>query len=600
LTKAIEEQQNRVNVPSGPSQRKSPSPPTTIRSPLTNERRRSTAVSLNDPWRIDAVAQSLGLGPDDYEPVGWHKAKLSLGLDERFQSRPLAKYIGVTAVSPTPLGEGKTVTTIGVAMALARLGHRSIATLREPSLAPVFGIKGGGAGGGKATLVPADDINLHFTGDIHAVTSANNLLAAMIDNHIKRRKAPLIEPSSVTWRRVLDMNDKGLAHIVTGLDDVPQAPLRETGFELTAASEVMAILALTTGIADLRERLGRIVVGRTTEGRLVTAEELGAAGAMAALLKDAVRPNLVQTCEHTPAIVHSGPFGNIAHGNSSVLADRAAVRLADFVVTESGFGADCGAEKFFDIKCRTSGLRSDAEVLVATVRALKMQSGRFNVRPGRPIPRELFQENIDALRAGACNLQAHLDIVRQFSVPVVVAVNRFPEDTDHELEAVRQIALENGAVAAAVSDAFRCGGEGALELASAVVAAAKAESRFEFLYPLDMPLEEKIRTLATRLYGARDVEFEAAAHKRLEQFTRAGFGNLPVCIAKTQYSLSHDPTLLGRPTGFRFPVRDVRLAAGAGFVYALAGEIQTMPGLPSLPAACHIDIDSSGQIQGLS
>ena len=556
--------------------------------------------SLNDPWRIDAVAQSLGLGPDDYEPVGWHKAKLALGLLERFQSRPGARYIDVSAISPTPLGEGKTVTTIGLAMGLARLGHRAIATLREPSLAPVFGIKGGGAGGGKATLFPADDINLHFTGDIHAVTSANNLLAAMIDNHIKRRKMPLIDPSSVTWRRVLDMNDKGLAHIVTGLDDVPQAPLRETGFELTAASEVMAVLALTTGLADLRVRLGRIVVGRTPEGQFVTAEELGAAGAMAALLKDAIRPNLVQTCEHTPAIVHSGPFGNIAHGNSSVLADLAALRLADFVVTESGFGSDCGAEKFFDIKCRARGLRPDVEVLVATVRALKMQSGRFNVRPGKPIPRELFQENVDALQAGACNLQAHLDIVRQFGLPTVVAVNRFPEDTEQELELVRRIALEGGAAAAPISDAFRRGGQGATNLASAVVEAAKGNSRFDFLYPLDMPLVEKIRTLATRLYGAQEVEFQAPARRQLEQFTQGGFANLPVCIAKTQYSLSHDPTLLGRPTGFRFPIRDVRLAAGAGFVYALAGEIQTMPGLPSVPAACHIDLDPSGEIRGLS
>ncbi len=551
------------------------------------------------PLKIDAVAQALGLGPADYEPFGRHKAKLALDLAKRLPAAPRAKYIDVTAISPTPLGEGKTVTAIGLAMALSHLGHTSIATLREPSLAPVFGIKGGGAGGGRAMLVPADDINLHFTGDIHAVTSATNLLAAMLDNHVKRGKTPLVDPDSITWRRAIDIGDKGLAHIITGLDDVPQAPRRETGFDLSAASEVMALLALTTGLADLRQRLGRIVVGQTAAGEIVTAEEIGCAGAMAALLKDAIRPNLVQTCEQTPAIVHTGPFGNIAHGNSSVVADLAAVRLADFVVTESGFGADCGAEKFFNIKCRTSGLRPDVEVVVCTVRALKLHSGQFCVRPGRGIPPELLVENEGALRSGAANLHAHLDIIRRFGVPAVVAVNRFPEDSDRELDAVVRIARELGATRAVISDAFASGSAGAIELAHAVIAAVDEPNRFDFLYPLDMPLEEKIRTVATTLYGAAEVEFAPAARAQLEHYLQLGFAELPVCIAKTQYSLSHDPARYGRPGGFRFPVRDVRLCAGAGFVYALAGEIQTMPGLPAHPAAMDLDIDENGNVRGI-
>jgi len=559
----------------------------------------SPAPSAPTPLRIDAIADRLGLEEADYEPCGWHKAKLSLEVEERLASRPRGKYVDVTAISPTPLGEGKTVTAIGLAMALHRLERRTVATLREPSLAPVFGVKGGGAGGGRATLLPADDINLHFTGDSHAVTSATNLLAAMIDNHVQRQKSPRIEPSRVTWRRALDVSDKGLSHVVTGLDGHPQAPLRETGFDLTAASEIMAILALTTGYRDLRERLERIVVGAGADGELVTAGQIGCAGALAALLTSAVRPNLVQTCENTPAIVHTGPFGNIAHGNSSILADRIALRLADFVVTESGFGADCGAEKFFHIKCRAGGLTPDVEVLVCTVRALKLHSGRYNVHPGKPIPPELLDENLDALTAGAVNLQAHLEIIRRFGVPVVVAVNRFPEDTDRELDAVRRIARQSGAARVVVSDVFARGSEGALDLAREVIEAANEPNRFDFLYPLEMPLDEKLRTIATSLYGAADLDIEPHARAQLERFTKAGFGTLPVCIAKTQYSLSHDPALLGRPTGFRFPIREVRLAAGAGYVYALAGEIRTMPGLPSHPAALRIDIDADGTIRNL-
>jgi formate--tetrahydrofolate ligase len=560
---------------------------------------RSEATIPAAPVRIGRIAADLGLSEDDVEPCGWYKAKLALGLEEHLPERPQARYIGVTAINPTPLGEGKTVVAIGLAMALTRQGRRAIVTLRQPSQAPVFGIKGGAAGGGRAMLLPAEDINLHFTGDLHAVTAATNLLAALIDNHVKRRLQPLLDPASVAWRRALDVNDKGLAHIITGLDDPAQAPLRETGFDLTAASEIMAILALATSLEDLRRRLGCILIGETPEGKPVVADDIRAAGAMAALLRDAARPNLVQTCEHTPALVHAGPFANIAHGNSSILADRAALRLADYVITESGFGADCGAEKFFHIKCRTGGLRPDVEVVVATVRALKYQSGRFAVHPGKPLPRELLDEDLDALEAGGVNLQAHIDIVRRFGVPVVVAVNRFPTDTDRELDAVCRIARESGAVAAVVTDAHARGSGGAAALAAAVAGCGE-RGELRYLYALEASPEEKIEAVAREVYGAAGVDYEPRALRRLDRFREMGFGGLPVCIAKTQYSLSHDLALLGRPHGFRFPVRDVRLAAGAGFLYALAGEITTMPGLPAEPAAYRIDIDRDGHIIGLT
>lgn len=551
------------------------------------------------PRDIGEIAESLRLGSHDVEPMGWYKAKLALGLEDKLVDQPLGNYVDVTAINPTPLGEGKTVTTIGLAMALSQLGHRTIATLREPSLAPVFGIKGGGAGGGRATLLPLEDINLHFTGDLHAVSAATNLLAAMLDNHAKRCLSPRIDPSTITWRRVIDLSDKGLSHIVTGLDGLRQAPLRETGFDLTAASEVMAILAFAGNVDDLRQRLGRIIVAQTDQGEPVTAEDIGCAGAMAALLRDAIRPNLVQTVEHTPALVHTGPFGNIAHGNSSIIADQVALRLADYVVTESGFGADCGAEKFFNIKCRISGLKPSAEVLVCTIRALKLHSGKFRVRAGKALPPELLVEDFDALRAGATNLAAHIDIVSQFGIPVVVAINRFPSDTDRELDEIRQIAMAQGAMGVAVTDAFARGGEGSIELAGAVINACRQPNQFRFLYPLESPPEEKIELLATQIYGAAGVDYDPPARRKLEQFRDWGFGNLPICIAKTQYSLSHDPKLLGRPTGFRFPIRDVRLAAGAGYLYALAGDINTMPGLPKEPAAKRIDINPEGRISGL-
>lgn len=553
-----------------------------------------------NPRTISQLTTDLGLKSEDVEPLGWYKGKLALGLERRLASRPRAKYIGVTAISPTPLGEGKTVTAIGLAMGLCRLGKRAIATLRQPSQGPVFGIKGGGAGAGMAHLFPATEINLHFTGDLHAVTAAHNLLAAMLDNHVQRQLAPALDPRSVTWRRVIDNNDKGLSHIITGIGSQPQAPLRETGFDLTAASEVMAILALTSSLTDLQERLGRIVVGRDHEGRVIHARDIGCAGAMTALLRDALRPNLVQTCENTPVLVHAGPFGNIAHGNSSILADLAAIRLGDFVVTESGFGADCGAEKLFDIKCRVSGLTPDVEVLVCTIRALKYQSNRFDVKAGKPLPANLFEEDLDAIHAGRANLEGHLEILRKFGIPIVVAINRFPTDTDREVQAVRDIALSAGATHVAVSDAYAQGGAGAEELARSVMSACELPSNFRFLYELDQPLADKLGIIAREIYGADGLDIEPAARKQLESFESMGFGSLPVCIAKTQYSFSHDPKKLGRPTGFRFPIREVRLSAGAGYVYALAGEIATLPGLPATPSALRIGVDEFGEIFGIS
>lgn len=554
---------------------------------------------MADPLSIGQIAAQLGLAERDVEPMGWSKGKLAAGLSQRLPARAAGHYIGVTAMSPTPLGEGKTVIAIGLAMALCRDGERAIVTLRQPSQGPVFGVKGGGAGGGAASLFPADEINLHFTGDLHAVTAAHNLLAAMLDNHVQRGRTPLVNPSTITWRRAIDLNDKGLAHIISGLDHVPQAPLRETGFDLTAASEVMAILALADGLPDLRRRLGKIIVAESTLGEPVCANDIGVTGAMTALLRDAIRPNLVQTCEQTPAIVHAGPFANIAHGNSSIQADLAAVKLADYVVTESGFGSDCGAEKFFNIKCRVSGLRPSAEVVVCTVRALKYQSGRFPMKPGQPIPADLLREDLAAVRAGAANLQGHLAALRKFEIPIVVALNRFPMDTDREIDLVRQLSLDYGAAGFAVAESFTRGSAGTLELAQAVKRACQMQANFRFLYPLEMPVEEKLQTIVREIYGGAGIELMPLARHNLDQFQRWGIKDLPVCIAKTQYSLSHDPLLLGRPQGFTLPIRDIRLAAGAGFLYALAGEISTLPGLPRQPAALRIDVTDDGCITGL-
>lgn len=551
------------------------------------------------PKPVAEIAALLGLDEKSVEPYGWYAGKLALGLHERITDRPTGKYIGVTAINPTPFGEGKTVVSIGLAMAIARRRHRSIVTLREPSLAPVFGIKGGGAGGGRCRLLPSEDINLHFTGDLHAVAAANNLLAAMVDNHCRRKLAPAMHPDGILWRRVIDISDKGLAHIETGLDNVPQAPRRHTGFDLTAASEVMSILALATSLADLRERLGRIVVARSLEDELVTAEQIGAAGAMTALLRNALRPNLVQTAEHTPAFVHAGPFANISHGNSSVIADLTALRLADYVVTESGFGSDLGAEKFFNIKCRAEGLRPDAEVLVCTVRALKFQSGRFDVRPGRPLPGSLLQEDLDALKAGFANVEGHLASLHAYGIPVIVAINQFPTDTRAELSLLSSLALEAGATGVTQTSAFSDGSDGSLELADAVIEACAGANRFQRLYPLELSYENKIAKIATQAYGADGVDFHEGIAEQLREFSRRGFPDLPVCIAKTQYSLSHDPKRLGRPIGFLLPVREVRLCAGAGFILVITDGINLMPGLPRDPAACRIDVDIEGRITGL-
>lgn len=551
------------------------------------------------PKPVAEIAALLGLDEKSVEPYGWYAGKLALGLHERITDRPTGKYIGVTAINPTPFGEGKTVVSIGLAMAIARRRHRSIVTLREPSLAPVFGIKGGGAGGGRCRLLPSEDINLHFTGDLHAVAAANNLLAAMVDNHCQRKLAPAMHPDGILWRRVIDISDKGLAHIETGLDNVPQAPRRHTGFDLTAASEVMSILALATSLADLRTRLGRIVVARSLEDELVTAEQIGAAGAMTALLRNALRPNLVQTAEHTPAFVHAGPFANISHGNSSVIADLTALRLADYVVTESGFGSDLGAEKFFNIKCRAEGLRPDAEVLVCTVRALKFQSGRFDVRPGRPLPGSLLQEDLDALKAGFANVEGHLASLHAYGIPVIVAINQFPTDTRAELSLLSSLALEAGATGVTQTSAFSDGSDGSLELADAVIEACAGANRFQRLYPLELSYENKIAKIATQAYGADGVDFHEGIAEQLREFSRRGFPDLPVCIAKTQYSLSHDPKRLGRPIGFLLPVREVRLCAGAGFILVITDGINLMPGLPRDPAACRIDVDIEGRMTGL-
>lgn len=546
-------------------------------------------LPVKSPQSMQQIAAAINLAATDWEPIGWNKAKLAPRLLDRLTSPPTAKYINVTAINPTPLGEGKTVTAIGLAMGLGKMGRRAIVTLRQPSQGPLFGVKGGGAGGGQATLFPEEEINLHFTGDLHAVAAANNLLAALVDNHAARKQTPLLDPTSITWRRCLDVCDRSLRSVRTGLNDGEDWLSADTGFDLTAASEIMSILALAASEADLRTRLGKIIVGATPGGEPISAEDLKATGALALLLKDAIRPNLVQTCEGTPALVHAGPFANISHGNSSIIADQIAVRLADYVVTENGFGSDCGAEKFFNLKCRASGLKPGASVLVCTARALKFQSGQFAVKPGRPLPPELTQENSALLQEGLPNLVAHLEILRQFGVPVVVAINQFPEDTASELEMIRAAAIEFGAADAAISTAFSSGGQGCVALAQAlertILNHQSHSNLFDVLYPIDMPILEKLHTIATKIYGAEGIDLHPLAEANLQRFTRWGYSNLPICIAKTQYSLSHDSQKLGRPRGFRLPIRDLRLAGGAGFLYAVAGEIKTMPGLPSNPAA---------------
>ena len=564
-------------------------------------------MSLNDlniarsiPLRpLSEVARIMGLGADDLEMYGNAKAKVKLDLLKHPSARKPAKYVVVTAITPTPLGEGKTVHTVGISQALNRIGKRTACVIRQPSMGPVFGIKGGAAGGGYSQVVPPEELNLHLTGDFHAVTAAHNLCAAFLDAHLFHGNELGLDRDQITWRRVLDMNDRALREIEVAHGGDKNGTPRRTGFDITSASEIMAILGLSKDIHDLRKRLGAMVVGYTADGKPVTAEDLKAAGAMTAILKDALKPTLMQTLEGTPALVHTGPFANIAHGNSSIVADYIALRSLDFVVTEAGFGADMGAEKFFNIKCRASGLKPDAALLVATVRALKMHSGRFAIVAGKPLPDGLKQEDLDALQAGIGNLQKQIENVRLFGIPVVVAVNRFPGDTDAEIEFVRNAAIEAGASAAHVSTLFTDGGKGGEDLAHALVKAADEPSSFRLLYPDEASLKEKIETLATKVYGADGVDYEPLAEQQLAKFEACGYGRFPICMAKTQYSLSHDPNLKGRPTGFRFKVRDARVAVGAGFVYPLAGEIMTMPGLGKVPGGARMDIDQDGNVVGM-
>jgi formate--tetrahydrofolate ligase len=532
------------------------------------------------------LAADAGLLPDEIEQYGRYKAKVDLAVIDRLADRPNTKLVNVTAITPTPAGEGKTTTSVSLTQGLGRLGRDPVVCLREASLGPVFGVKGGAAGGGYAQVVPMEDLNLHFTGDLHAITAANNLMSALIDAHLLHGNALGIDPLSISWRRCLDMNDRSLRDVVTGLGGRANGYPRQTGFDITAASEIMALVAVARDLADLRERLGRITVGQTYDGGPVTAEELRAAGSLAVLLKDAIKPNLVQTLEGQPAFVHCGPFANIAHGNNSLVADRVALKLGDYVVTESGFGSDMGMEKFFDITCRLGNLRPDAVVLVATVRALKHHAGSTD---GATAEIEL----------GAQNLARHIANVHGFGLQAVVAVNRFPTDTDDELELVKKLALEHGAYAAEVNEAFERGGEGATALAEAVVDVAEQPSSFEFAYALDEPIEEKIRLIATKVYGADGVELLPAARQKAAAFEAAGLGDLPICMAKTHLSLSHDPALKNAPTGFTVPIRDLRPYTGAGWIVALCGDMMTMPGLGKTPAAFSIDIDENGETIGL-
>jgi formate--tetrahydrofolate ligase len=548
---------------------------------------------------IDDIASEIGLGMHLLEPYGEQVAKIKLSAIGELADAPKAKYVVVTAVTPTPLGEGKTTTTVGLGQALKHIGKRATIAIRQPSMGPTFGIKGGAAGGGYSQVVPMEILNLHLTGDMHAVTAAHNLLSAMIDNHLYQGNELGLDLNEITWRRVLDVNDRALRNIVIGLGPKADGVTRQTGFDITAASELMATLALCTSLDDLRQRLGRIVVGYTSDGTPVTAEQLEAAGSMAVILRDAIKPNLLQTLENTPVLVHTGPFGNIATGNSSVVADLIGIHTGDYLVTEAGFGADMGAERFFNIKCRTSGLRPNAAVVVATVRALKVHSGKYKVVAGRPLPDELVAENPDDVYAGAANLRKQIENVKLHGISPVVSIGTFPTDHPSEYEAIRQIAAEMG-VRCAVSSHFDNGGRGATELAEAIVEAADEPEDFRFLYLEQDSLRKKIETVATKVYGAAAVSYTSQASKQLDTYERNGFGRLPVCIAKTNLSISSDPTLKGAPTGWTLPVREVRASVGAGFVYPICGDMRTMPGLSSSPAAERIDIDADGEIVGLS
>jgi formate--tetrahydrofolate ligase len=548
---------------------------------------------------IDEIAAGMGIGEHLLELYGESVAKIKLEAIGELADRPRAKYVVVSAITPTPLGEGKTTTTVGLGQAFKHIGRKGTVAIRQPSMGPTFGIKGGAAGGGYSQVVPMETFNLHLTGDNHAVTAAHNMLAAIVDNHIHQHDDFFhIDRHSVGLRRVMDINDRALRNIITGLGERVDGVPRETGFDITPASEVMAILALSTSLGDMRERLGRIVIGNDTEGNPVTSEDLKAAGAMAVIMKEAIKPNLMQTLENTPALVHAGPFGNIATGNSSVVADLIGIHGGDFLITEAGFGADMGAERFFNIKCRISGLEPDAAVLVSTVRALKAHSGRYEVRAGKPLPEEMLRENPDDVLAGAANLEKQIENIRLHGVSPVVAINAFPTDYGSEHDAIRKVAEKMGA-RVAVCDHFAEGGKGAVELAEAVAEAADEPSSFRFLYKVEAPLREKIETIATEVYGADGVEYDLNASRQLESYEKNGFGELPICMAKTHLSISSDPSLRGAPKGWTLPVRQARISAGAGFVYPICGDMRTMPGLSAAPAAHNIDIDEQGRVVGL-
>ena len=570
------------------------------------------------PLPIKEVAAQLGLTEDDLIYFGKTKAKVHLDTLPKLAGRPMGKYIDVTAITPTPLGEGKTTTSVGLVQGLGVLGHKAIACIRQPSMGPTFGIKGGAAGGGYSQVIPMEDFNLHLTGDIHAITAAHNLVAAAIDarwyhedrmNDEKLAKVGLsrlnIDPYRLTWNRVTDTNDRALRKVMVGLGPEDDGRPRQTGFDITVASEIMAILALVNGtdyksaLRDLRQRAGRTVIGTNKDGKPITLDDLGVAGAVTVLMKDALHPNLLQTLEGQPAFVHAGPFANIAHGNSSILADQLALRLGDYVVTESGFGADIGMEKFFDIKCRASGLIPDCVVLVATIRALKMHGGGPRVIPGRPLDKAYTDENVALLEKGMANMVAHIRNAKRFGVPVVVAVNKFHTDTAAEIAAVEQAAVAAGAETAVMSDHWAHGGDGAVALAEAVAAACEKPSNFEFLYPLDLPIKAKIETIAKQIYSAGEIIYEPQAEKQIKSYEDNGFGNLPICMAKTHLSISHDPALKNAPSGYTLTVREVRASVGAGFIYPLLGEMRTMPGLGTRPAYMNVDIDENGRVMGL-
>lgn len=549
---------------------------------------------------INRIAEQLGLDPEtDLEHFGKYMAKINLEVLDKLRDRPNAKYVDVTAITPTPLGEGKSTTTVGLGQAMNHIGKRAVITLRQPSQGPTFGIKGGAAGGGYSQVVPMENFNLHLTGDIHAITAAHNLIAAMIDNHLFHGNELNLDMYNIVWRRVLDLNDRALRNVIVGLGEKADGIPRQTGFDITVASELMAILALTTSLEDLRGRIGRMVVAYDKNKKPITCEELKASGAATVLLRDAIKPNLMQTLENTPAIVHCGPFANIAHGNSSVLGDMIAVKCADYVITESGFGADIGAEKFFDIKCRASGLRPNAAALVVTVRALKAHTGKYKITPGKPLDAGLTSENVADVEVGAANMVRHLENMRKFGVNPVVAINVFGTDTQKEIDAIREIAMGAGAVGVSVARHWAEGGAGAAELAEMVVQACDQPNDFKFLYPVEQPIKQKIETIAREIYRADGVDYTPEADKQIETFEKNGFGGLPICMAKTHLSFTAEPGIKGAPTGFRLPIREVRASVGAGFIYPLCGEMRTMPGLPKSPAAEAVDLNEEGNVVGL-